>query len=341
MILIVKMHIKREILSKMKTESFLICILHLIGLLSLYTDADKRGRPYVYPTTVILRCYVVRIWFRIPSNNILHYWLSINDAHHKKIMRSCGLHTLPDRRTFDRRFKVLPVQDMVGMMGRIFASERLVDNTIVAVDSSLIYAANRRIWHKKQMIQNTMPRPGIDADARWGFTRTKGWMFGYKLHMVSSTGKLVVPLSADITTANVPDNQMYCNLIEPLSYGIKYVVADMGYDDQKLYDHTRQKGARLVCPIRRYRHTKGERLQMIRFYKSRCGRKIYNKRNVSTEPSFQCIKDVFGISVMPVRGFENARSYVLSCVLVYQLAVYYNCVIGSDNPRCIKRMLGN
>lgn len=131
-------------------------------------------------------------------------------------MKSCGLDTLPDRRTFDRRFKVLPVQDMVGMMCRIFASEKLVGDTIVATDSSLIYAVNRRVWHKKDIMQNTMPRSGIDTDARWGFTRTKGWMFGYKLHMVSSTGKLVVPLSADFTTANISDNQMYCNLVEPL-----------------------------------------------------------------------------------------------------------------------------
>jgi len=122
---------------------------------------------------------------------------------------------------------------------------------------------------------------------------------------------------------------------------VQYVVADMGYDDKKLYDYSRQRKITLVCPIRRYRHTKGERLQMIRLYQSRCGKKIYNRRNVSAEPSFQCIKDTFSISVMPVRGFENARSYVLLCVLVYQLAVYYNCVIGSDNPRCIKRMLGN
>ena len=336
------MYLTRRLLSKIQSESFLIGILYLIGLLSLYNVADKkRGRPYVYPTCTMVRCYVVRIWFRIPSNNCLHHYFSINGTYNRKVMKSCGLDTLPDRRTFDRRFKVLPVQDMIGMMGRIFSSEKLVDGAIVAVDSSLIYAANRRIWHKKDIMQNTMPRSGIDTDARWGFTRTKGWMFGYKLHMSCSTGKLVVPLSAGITTANISDNQMYCNLVGSLPGMVQYVVADMGYDDKKLYDYSRQRKITLVCPIRRYRHTKGERLRMIRFYQSRRGKKIYNKRNVSAEPSFQCIKDTFGISVMPVRGFENARSYVLLCVLAYQLAVYYNCVMGNDNPRCIKKMLGN
>ncbi|MEM3062115.1 MAG: hypothetical protein QW303_01025, partial [Nitrososphaerota archaeon] len=53
--------------------------MHLIGLLFLYNDADqsKRGRPYVYPTAVILRCFVVRRWFRIPSNNALWYYFLV------------------------------------------------------------------------------------------------------------------------------------------------------------------------------------------------------------------------------------------------------------------------
>jgi hypothetical protein len=36
--------------------------------------------------------------------------------------------------------------------------------------------------------------------------------FGYKLHLTSTTGDLVVPLTADITTANVPYNKMYVTL---------------------------------------------------------------------------------------------------------------------------------
>jgi hypothetical protein len=336
------MHIKLRSFSKIPTESFLIGILYLIGLLSLYRDDDKkRGRPYVYPTTVMVRCFVVRIWFRIPSNNCLHHYFSIDTKYNKKIMRSCGLDSLPDRRTFDRRFKVLPIQDMIGVMGNMFASEKLADCRIVSVDSTLIHAANRRIWHKSDMVSNTMPRSGIDADARWGFARTKGWIFGYKIHMCCSTGKLVVPLSAGITTANIPDNAAYHNLVEPLPGSVLYVVADLGYHDHKLYDYSRYRGIQLVCPIRRFRHTKGIRLKMISFYKSRKGQRIYRNRSASIEPLIQCVKGAFGISSVPVTGFENVSSYLLMCVFVYQVAIYYNCMVGSDNPRCVRRMLGN
>ena len=336
------MSTKRKILSKIRTESILIGILHLIGLLSLYNDADqiKRGRPYVYPTTVILRCFVVRIWFRIPSNNALHYFLSMDSTFHRKIMQSCGLHTLPDRRTFDRRFKVLPVQHMIGVVGRQTVRDDIADAKIASSDSTLIRARGH-IWHHTHIKSNFVPRPGIDTDARWGFARTKGWVFGYKLHMCCSAGRMVVPLSACVTPANVYDNQSYRSLIEHLPDTVRYVTADVGYDDHNLYYFTRQRHARLVCPIRRYRRTKGERLKLIRFNRTRLGRRILHARGVSIEPLFQCVKDAFGISVMQVYGFENVKSYLLMCVLVYQLAVYYNCVMNHPNPRCVKRMLGN
>ena len=47
------------------------------------------------------------------------------------------------------------------------------------------------------MEEGVVPRSGIDTDAMWGFSHTKGWIFGYKLHLISSTGSIIVPLSAD------------------------------------------------------------------------------------------------------------------------------------------------
>lgn len=67
------------------------------------------------------------------------------------------------------------------------------------------------------MNKGIVPCSGIDTDARWGFSHTKGWIFGYKLHMISSTGSVIVPLAADFTTANVQDNQMYNPMISSSS----------------------------------------------------------------------------------------------------------------------------
>ena len=93
----------------------------------------------------------------------------------------------------------------------------------------------------------------IDTDARWGFSHTKQWIFGYKLHIVSSTGSLIVPLSADFTQVNVYDNQIYPAITSSsLPQGVRYVTAaDSGYDDDhKLYNLSIDgRGFELVCPV--------------------------------------------------------------------------------------------
>ena len=138
--------------------------------------------------------------------------------YNRKIMKACGLTSLPDRRTFDRRLSTISVdiKERIAAMAVLFVKEKFVDPYIVAIDSTLLRAKGH-LWHKSSIIEGVVPRSGIDTDARWGFSHTKGWIFGYKLHMISSTGSLIVPLSADFTTANVQDNQMYNPMISSSS----------------------------------------------------------------------------------------------------------------------------
>ena len=173
----------------------------------------RRGRPYVYSPTVILRCFIVRIWFKIDSNNTLHAFLDIDCQYNRKLALACGLLTIPSRRTFDRRLKTIStdIKGMISAMGNLFVKERLADPTITAIDSTLIKAKGH-LWHTSSMKKGVVPRSGIDTDARWGYSHTKGWVFGYKLHLTSTAGHLTVPLTADVTTANVQDNQMYVPL---------------------------------------------------------------------------------------------------------------------------------
>ena len=37
-----------------------------------------RGKPNIYPPTVILRCFIVRIWLRLDSNRALHSFLAMD-----------------------------------------------------------------------------------------------------------------------------------------------------------------------------------------------------------------------------------------------------------------------
>ena len=291
-----------------------------------------------------MRCFVVRIWLRFDSNRALHDFLAMDYyPYNRKIMKACGLTSLPDRRTFDRRLKTISAdtKERIAAMAVLFVKENFVDPYIVTIDSTLLRAKGH-LWHKSSMIEGVVPRSGIDTDARWGFSHTKGWIFGYKLHITASTGSLVVPLSADFTQADVQDNQVYSAITYPLPQGVRYMAADSGYDDYKLYNLSIDREFELVCPVSQiYSHTSSDRLQLIEFYESELGQEIYSWRGISVEPLIEHIKDVFKIDPLTVRGYQKAAGLVLLSVLIYQIIVYYNCKTRKEHPKAIKHMLGS
>ena len=292
---------------------------------------------------------MVRMWFRLDSNRALHQYLSIDLPYNKKVVKACGLSKLPlpSRRTFDRRLKIvsMDIKERITTMGNTFVSEGLVNPFITAIDSTPVKAKGH-VWHKSSMTKGLVPRSGIDTDARWGFSHTKGWVFGYKLHLISSTGSMSVPLSADVTTANVHDNQAYPALASRLppitTRKTHYMTAGPpGYDDQNLYDLSTSLGFQLVCPVHRYRNTPQERIKLIvDFYESALGQVIYSKRGTSIEPLFEHIKSVFRIDQLPVRGYDKACAVVLLSVLLYQILVYYNCKTEKEGPKAVKYLIG-
>ena len=227
--------------------------------------------------------------FRLDSNNGLHTFLDTDCQYNRKLVLACGLITIPSRRTFDRRLKTIStdIKERISTMGYLFVVERLVDLSITAIDSTLLKAKGP-VWHKSSMEKGEVPRSGIDTGARWGYSHTKkGWVFGYKLHITSTTGELVLPLTADVTTANVPDNRMYVSLTFPSSSSVfslpsaLYMVADPGYD-KKLYEYSKKVlGIDLVCPVERYENTPKKRLELVCFYQSTLGQAIYSRRRIS------------------------------------------------------------
>ena len=65
--------------------------------------------------------------------------------------------------------------------------------------------------------KGVVPCPGIDTDAQWGtivIPRRDGFSdTNYILHrQLRRCRKIVVPLTADVTTVNIPDNQIYVPL---------------------------------------------------------------------------------------------------------------------------------
>ena len=186
----------------------------------------------------------------------------------------------PNRRTFDRLLVTISedIKDRITTMGELFVGDKIIDPSILSADSTLVKAKGF-VWHKSSIKKGEVPHSGIDTDAMWwGFSHTKGWIFGYKLHLVASTGSIIVPLSTDFTTANIPDNQMFSTLTSNLPIAIIketcYMSADPGYDDHKLYDLSRDMGFQLVCPVQRYENTPADRIELVEFYESKLGQTL-------------------------------------------------------------------
>ncbi|MDF0682270.1 MAG: transposase [Candidatus Nitrosocosmicus sp.] len=255
---------------------------------------------------------------------------------------------MPSRRTFDRRLKTIytDIKERISTMGNLFVSEGVIKPYILATDSTLI-KSNGKVWHKSSMKEGILPCSGIDTDARWGRSRTKGWIFGYKLHLICNTdpSPTIIPLSADVTTANVSDKPIYPDVVSCLSSEIlkkiHYMVADPGYDGKKLYDMSIKRGFQLVCPVKGYKRTSKERLNLVDFYQSALGQVVYSRRKISIEPLIEHLKSVFRIDQVPVKGLDKVRGIVLLSVLLYQITVYYNYKILKTNfRRAIKYLIG-
>ena len=117
----------------------------MIGLIA-WSNSDrkkkkKRGRPYVYSPTVILRCFIVRIWLRLDSNRALYQYLAMDLPYNRKVMKACGLSQLPpSRRTFGRRLNTISedIKNMITAMGELFVHEKIVDPSILSTETVLL-----------------------------------------------------------------------------------------------------------------------------------------------------------------------------------------------------------
>jgi hypothetical protein len=120
-------------------ESIIFNILYRIGCIRWPSVPMKRGRLYMHSwSTVILRCFIVRIWwFRPDSNNGLHIFLYTDYQYNYKLALACGLVKIPSsRRTFDRRLKTIftDIKQRISTMRHLFVAEGIVDISITAID---------------------------------------------------------------------------------------------------------------------------------------------------------------------------------------------------------------
>lgn len=251
-------------------------------------------------------------------------------------------------------------------MGRCFITYKFINAAVVAIDSTIMHAWRYLVQHKKDKDAGKKPRPGIDTEGEW--TRKHGqYVYGYKCHQVSSTDPVAVPLAATTTPANVADNKAALNLLEHLPMSvIKAILGDYAYHDGKLFLEVKErtskenggKGGYLLTWAKKIPGLRGKggkettsstkaglarqaMAESDRRYLEGGGAKIYTRRSTSIEPEQGRLKTIFGLDSLPVRGKRAVNQYVLGCVFVYQLAIFYGFATGRDNPMQVKYLINS
>jgi hypothetical protein len=294
-------------------------------------DPPRSGRPYVYPTSVLIRCYLLMLLVpRLRHHATLQRFL----AGHRRVGRLLGLNQVPHRTTFSRRFKglALPLRRRIWAMGLGFVQAGVVELHILLADGTLHRAAGPEWPHTYQKRGEIPGRlRGLDTLAGWGHSPYRKWVWGYRTHPVVAltAGLLPVPILADARPANAQDNTILEAQLPWLPEEATVLVLDSSYEDHTLLDLWQQRGAdgildrwMIVDP----RHRTGQPAdwrQQMQVWRQIEEVELYQLRGQLIEPFFGHWKAAFQLEQLPVRG-RDAPVYLLLALYAYQLLIWMN-----------------
>lgn len=312
--------------AKLNQKSHLENLLEEVSKIALPESRPKRGRPYLYSPQQVIAAFVVMLYRNLDSFSSLARVLEGE----RNLSIACGFKKkTPCWKTFLRRFRTL--DNDIANTAKAIASRLILSKAIskekVGVDSTVLKA-------KGTPAQKNYPKiVPTDSDASWGYSESKGFIFGYKLHLTSTVGEVIAPLSFEVTGANVHDSTQFKALTKNFNK-TKHFVGDNAYDSKELYQFASSLGGKLTTPVRRFRNLNEERKALVSWYESDFGQYLYARRS-DIERLFGTLKDVFLIDPLPVTGAKAVKTYISLAIVAYLSGIYYNCLAGRP-PRAIK-----
>lgn len=310
-------------------ESLLVVLVKMIDLIPTPPIGPaQRGRPITYPEKLFLKALLIMI---VKHLHKVHELLSVLNEPTFEIQQLRGLLTengrYPARRTWERRLKGLPASlpTQIGCLGRYLVAliaPWATCGRAVAIDSTVL-RSNGGVWHKKDREKGEVPHSSIDTQAHWTKSGWHGWVYGWKLHIACVVAAVWIPLSAELTSANVADNEVAPALINELPPEAHLILGDLHYNAPNVYAVCEQTGRLLVTTqYGPYPHTDpGVEV-----------RRIFHKlRSLAIENFNEHFKGIFdGHGQVPTKGLLNTQRFALGAIFVYQLALLYRFQHGFD-----------
>jgi hypothetical protein len=310
-------------------DSTLVLLVRLIDRIPMPATTPRRGRPPVYPDRLFLKALVIMIIKRLPRVYLLLTVLDQDPAemHRLRALLTDAQGRYPTRRTWERRLRAVPdrLPAQIGCLGRHLVATVepwATCGRAAAIDSTPLRALGG-VWHKKHREAGEVPHTSIDTDAHWTKSGWHGWVYGWKLHLVTTVAGVWIPLAARLTPANVADNEEALRLLPELPLDLHYLLGDTHYQDPKLHAAGATRGWDLVATRHgRYPHTDGG-VEVRRVFHKLRSTAIENL-NGQFKGIFECGGQV------PTRGAIATQRYVLGAVFVYQLTLLHRFQTGGD-----------
>jgi hypothetical protein len=233
----------------------------------------------------------------------------------------------PSRRTWERRLKAIPgtLPAQIGCLGRHLVAllqPWATCGAATAIDSTVL-RANGGVWHHKDREKGVVPHTSIDTEAHWTKSGWHGWIYGWKLHLVTTVAAVWIPLAAMLTPANEADNKVAPDLIRELPPEPRYLLGDVHYNAPNVRQAWESDDRFLVVSQRgRYPHTdQGKEV-----------RRVFHKlRSLAIENFNEQFKGIFdGHGQVPTKGLLNTQRFALGAIFLYQLALWYRFQHGLD-----------
>jgi len=285
----------------------------------------KTGRPFVYSIKVIACCLLVMAAKKLSVRGLYAFLTSKEDYQAETVRNTIPFPggNIPNRRTFNRRFKksMLAIQKYMLSAVLLLVKKLGIGIARLSLDNRM-FEAHGAIWHRKDQVKGVIPDKvrNIDPTAGWGVSAYRGWVFGHALDVFVTTGKLVVPVIALGRSLVIRGNtavKTITGLLPKVKKGV--VSADSEYYDQNLNDLLQVNGRTLHSPSKRNPKLTPKSV-------------TYDRRKKTVEPFYERFLLAFNARGKLDRKGPDAWPYLVTCCFLYQLMVIYSVLVGKSNP---------
>lgn len=303
------------------TQTLLIMLLCLVDHIPLPKQSQRLGRPTFYNERIFLKAIIVMI---LKDIHTVYGFLTILEQPAPEMRKLRELlsqeNRFPARRTWERRLKTLPehLPGQIGYLGRYLVTLIQPFNSCgraCAIDSTILRAKGG-VWHNKDREKGEVPHSSIDTQAHWTKSGWHGWVYGWKLHIVTTVAAVWIPLAAKLTSANEADNMVAPDLLPELPAEIRFVLGDQHYNAPNVEKLCQQAG-RILVASSGGSYPKNDSGKEVR--------KIFHKmRSIAIENFNEHFKTIFdGHAQVPTKGRTNTQRFALGAIFVYQIVLLY------------------